>query len=756
MITNDIPTILIWWLMLFLLGTSLLPIVTAVFSRFIDKGYIFSKILSIAVLSYLAFLFGTLHLVPFSRVSLIIILLLLYGICFFAQRKNLKRLFTLRFAALAAVEEIIFLSIMTLWTVIRGYNPEIHGLEKYMDFGFMNSILRAEFFPPKDMWLTPYSINYYYFGHFYSAVLTKLSGIPSHLTYNLILGTVAGLCFTAAFSIGMTLAAQHLTSLRRIKIVFAGLLSGLLITFAGNLHTIYTLFKPYENEHPVPPWQLEFSPATFPNAYWYPNATRFIYNTIHEFPIYSWVVADLHGHVLDIPFVLLTLAVLYTFFLNKQPGIYTTKFFRNGKLLLISFLLAVMYMTNAWDGLIYLLLTALIFFYFEWGRVMKNRSAKTTDNPLLHILPNKKYMSGLKKFLLQNWIVDLLTGLCVYLFVVGIGFVLFSLPFSVHFKPFVSGIGVLCAPAFLTKLGHIGPFLFEADHCQHSPWWQLLILYGFFAFFAVSLLLYLRNKQKTATDIFMLLLVFLSLILITVPEFIYAKDIYPAHYRANTMFKLVFQAFMLLSLVSAYGIFRIIPGIKNWPGKCVFLITTGILLTFVFIYPYFAVTSYYNNMQSYQGIDGTTYMKTLYPSDFAAIEWINSRVKGQPVILEAQSDSYTDFGRVSTNTGLPTVLGWTVHEWLWRGQYDYDPNDPRKESDSTPYYPAPRIGDVQTLYESTDFTQTKDLLRKYHVSYVFLGDLERQKYANINERKWNSLGKLVYQKGATKIYKVSP
>ena len=97
------------------------------------------------------------------------------------------------------------------------------------------------------------------------------------------------------------------------RIFLGGILTALLLTFAGNLHTIYAFFKPYVNENPVPFWQLPFSPETFPNSYWYPNATRFIHNTIHEFPLYSFVVSDLHGHVLDIPFVLLTIATSSAF-----------------------------------------------------------------------------------------------------------------------------------------------------------------------------------------------------------------------------------------------------------------------------------------------------------------------------------------------------------------------------------------------------------------------------------------------------------
>ena len=142
----------------------------------------------------------------------------------------------------------------------------------------------------------------------------------------------------------------------------------------------------------------------------------------------------------------------------------------------------------------------------------------------------------------------------------------FSLPFSINFKPFVSGIGVICAPTILTNIGKIGPFLFEANHCQRSPIWQLSLLYGGFYFFAICFLLFLKFKKNIKlqeADIFIGILIFLSTLLIIVPEFIYIKDIYPLHYRANTMFKLVYESFMMLSICLGYIFIKLITNIKR-------------------------------------------------------------------------------------------------------------------------------------------------------------------------------------------------
>ncbi len=709
----DIPYVLKWWLIFFAIGIVFLPLTVSIFSNFFDKGYIFSRILGIAILSYIVFLLGVLKLLPFQIPTIIFVSV----ICFitnvfiakqtqFLTKLNLKKNWGIYF-----IEETIFLAALLFWSYVRGFQPDIHGLEKFMDFGFVNSILRADYFPPRDMWFTPLPINYYYFGHLVTALLTKISQIPSFVTYNLMIATLFAFTFTASFSIGLNLIdkiknqkSKIKSASQNLKILLGGILTAFLVTMEGNIHAIYSFFTPYANGAPVPFWQLIFSPQNFPNLYWYPNATRFIFNTIHEFPIYSFVVSDLHGHVLDIPFVLLTIAILLSSFYSKN--------FKIPTLFLISFLLAVMYMTNVWDAIIYFLLVFLI---------------------ILFIRPKSGIYMNL-------------------LFLMG-GAFLFSLPFSKNFTPFASNIGILCAPKFLTDIGHICPFLFEPNHCQKSPLWQLAILYGFFYFWVISFIIFLKLSAKrykpNASDIFIGILIILSTILIIIPEFVYLKDIYPAHYRANTMFKLVYQSFIMLSISSGYIIIRIISNfipltagqISNLLRfKTIFFIFAILFLILVMIYPYFAINSYYGGLNSYKGLNGTSYLNSLYPNDYLAIQWINKNIKGQPVILEAQGDSYTDYARISTNTGLPTVLGWTVHEWLWRGTYDI---------------PAPRINDVSTLYESKDLLVTQKLLAKYNISYVYIGELERKKYLYLDENKFKQLGSVVYANKGVTIYKLN-
>lgn len=802
---SDIIAVLQWWGVLLLLGLAFLPVTILLFDKFFDKGYIFSKILGAAVTTYLIFVlgigigpinigpihlnFGPFYLVPFTTITSYLIFILTAGIAFYLIKDKWKiRIAFQKLWPVFLLEEVFFLAALMTWAYIHSFAPDIHGLEKYMDYGFINSALRGDHFPPLDMWLTPFTINYYYFGHLMTAVLTKLSGVPSNLTFNIMLSTIFAFCLMQTFSIGTALYTfvKRDERISRAKQIVAGVLTAGLVTLAGNLHVLYAFFTPYKNESPQPLWELTFNPMGFNaaasyNSYWYPNATRFIYNTIHEFPIYSWVVADLHGHVLDIPMVLFIIALLMSLFMlhdpeekedenaeKKNPSALMKSFIIHPfYLFIVGLFLSMMYMTNAWDGAIYLLLTSFVILFLYWQKLPMYKSSHGTPEDTM-VIKNAKDSGKASFRAAKQWFIPWARDIILSIGTVTAAFSVFTIPYNLYFKPFVSGIGVLCAPEFLTKIndGRIGPFLFEANHCQHSYWWELLTLYGFFYFFVVLFIIYVTKAKKLHhSDMFVLLLITLSTLLILLPEIIYVKDIYPAHYRANTMFKLVFQAFIMLSICCGYIIFRLMKpaiSVNGWikPFSAVlFPLLTFVLLSLVFTYPYLAIGSYYNNLKTYKGLDGTAYLKTLYPADYEAIQWLNRNVKGQPVILEAQGDSYTDFARVSANTGLPTVLGWTVHEWLWRGNYDipaYPPNTPQEKIDELKmYYPAPRINEVKALYESSDETQTKQLLKKYKVKYVFVGALEFQKYPGLNENKFVKIGKVVFQKDNTKVYELN-
>lgn len=687
-------TSLNWYFYIFILGLVFIPITKKIFQRFsLDFGYPFAKVLAIIFISYTAYILGILKILPFSRINFFLIIsifALINFLIFFRNKKfsiNNSRFLILLF------EEFLFFVSFLFWAFIRSQEPSIRSLEKFMDFGFINSILRSDFFPPKDIWYTPEPINYYYFGHLSGAFLIKLTGSLPSIGYNLILATIFALGITEAFSLVINIINIYKQKIKKILIVLYGLIGALLVNLGGNLHTIYLFTKGYPNENPIPFWKILsfYNPA----SYWYPNATRFIPFTIHEFPSYSYVVADLHGHVFDIPFVLLTIAILFLFFIN-QNFIHNSKFIILNSLFL-GFLIAIHYMTNAFDGPIYILLSIFIFLFI--------------------------FGFSFNFFLL--------------LFTLTFSFLIFNLPFSSHFKPFVTGIGVNCSPNFLTNIGKIGPFLFEEGNCQVSPLWMLFILWGFFWINFIIFLIV--NKTKKLINNFILILFSFSTFLIIIPEFFYIKDIYPAHFRANTMFKLGYQAFIMMGIASTITLFYIKQ--KKTIINLLLTIIYFIFLFFVIIYPFYSIPSYYGSLNKKPDLDGLTWLKIEYPEDKEIIDYLNRYIKDQPVILEAQGDSYTDYERISAYTGLPTVAGWLVHEWLWRGSSNVVGN---------------RIPDVVSLYESKDIYKTKQLIEKYKIKYVIISKMEKEKYPKLYEDKFLKIGRLIFRSsnGIGAIYQI--
>ena len=707
---NDFFTIFYWWLIVSGLGVVFTPLTFKLFPKFFDRGYAFSKIIGILIVSYVVWLLGSLKILQFvpEAVWLVVVGMIALNLFFLREREKRESFAkdAKKILKIIIFEEVLFFAALAFWAFVRGFQPDIHGAEKFMDFSFLNSLLRSPYFPPKDTWFAGGTINYYYFGHLMTAVLTKLSALDSAVTYNLMIATVFALTFTTTFSLAGNLMYANFKNFKfrasnlEFRILATGLLSAFLLTLGGNLHTLYWFIK-----------NRNF------RAYWYYDAIRFIGqqfgaadNTINEFPACSFVIGDLHSHLLNIPTVLLILALLLN--LKTEGGRQKTDpedrrqraeksvfspLFSNIRsqssvlcpLVFLALCFATTFMTNAWDFPIYFLVTGLVVWWKE----------------------------GLKRA----------AAFCSLVFLFSC---LLSLPFHLNFQNITQGIA-------LTDF--------------HSPPWMLLVLWGFPLFLTVTFFIFRRGVAaefysapkggSTKCCSYITTLLAVGWLLILIPEIIYVKDIYINSFqRANTMFKLTYQSFIMFSLAGGYLIVQTLSHLKKKLPHFLYAVALFTLLIFVFIYPFHAVRSNYG-LKRYQGLGGLKWFKEQYPDDFEAVNWLKENIKGQPVILEAVGESYTDFARVSANTGLPTVVGWTVHEWLWRGGYDE---------------PGKRAEEVRKIYESAEAKDAKNLLTKYKIEYIFVGELERQKYAELNEEKLAKIGEVVFKNEGAKIYHLTP
>jgi YYY domain-containing protein len=176
-------------------------------------------------------------------------------------------------------------------------------------------------------------------------------------------------------------------------------------------------------------------------------------------------------------------------------------------------------------------------------------------------------------------------------------------------------------------------------------------------------------------------------------------------------------------------------------GKKVWTVSLMLLVLSCSVFPVVATFTRIEDMNAKPALDGMEYMKELDRGDYDAIKWIQENIRGTPVILEASSDdsSYRYVSRVSANTGLSTVIGWTRHERFWG-----------RDDDEI----WTRLEDVNSIYSTSSKKKALELMNKYKVSYVYIGQLERQTYdVKIDKFKDETYFELVYQ-GSVQIYKL--
>ena len=207
-------------------------------------------------------------------------------------------------------------------------------------------------------------------------------------------------------------------------------------------------------------------------------------------------------------------------------------------------------------------------------------------------------------------------------------------------------------------------------------------------------------------------LILFATLLVFIPEFFYLRDLFG--WRINTIFKFYFQAWILWSITAAYA-FVILWHSKTNPLTLIIKSVLVIILIMSLFYPLLSTFSKTNNFHpSEWTLDSTAFFQRDNPVEMRAINWLNNAPFGTIVeAVPANGGSYTPYARVSTLSGLPSVLGWVGHESQWRGGHD--------EIGS-------RQDDIALLYCSHDWKETLNILNTYHIKYIYIGSLERTTY----------------------------
>ncbi len=706
--------VVIWWLVLFAIGLIAFPLVSRVCGRLPDRGYSASKIVGLVLFGFVSWLLASLNLLAFGYANLGVSLGLLLVVSLVAGARHLKPE-ELPWRRMLAGEAVFTLA-FALFLVFVYYKPDIFYAytEDFMDFAFVNAILRSDTFPPNDPWLAGEPLSYYYGGQLLVAQLTMLSRVPVEIGYNLASSMLFALSAVAAWGLGFGLTGRQ-------RYGFLGLM---LVCVAGFITGAFQLAGYLSGDEPtgLVDWLLT-----------YDIGAQTIPHTANAYPYFVFLQAEVHAQTVAIPVELMYMALLLAMVRRgegKQVDLRRDSVLKAG---LLGLALGFLYLVNAWTFAGCLVLTLAAFALVRLD-LMKRYLVLVLAFAFIPYLPF--YLSTGAGGAEGVGLVAERTSLWVFLEA-------FALPLL----PAFSMSCVLCRPGLLRKplaivvavvavVAVAVAFVFGLQIALVLLPLLLLALYGLW-----------RSKRSPELGFTSLLLVVGSLILLGC-EVLYVDDAYGGDFeRFNTVLKFHLVAWVMLGL-AATGATHLFLSSVNHKLRAAWLGMAALLLLACLIQPLGHTLGWTSGRQGAYGLnrgtlDGLAYVEELAPGDRSAIEWINENIEGSPVILEAPGATYQYTSRISTMTGLPTVIGWTTHEVMWRNSWE-----PVTD----------READVNTVYSTPDDEEAIARIIKYNVEYVYVGDLEREQYEPVGLAKFDDrddVYKLLYSADGARLYEVT-
>ncbi len=706
-----------WWLAISVIGLAAWPISFALFTNLRDRGFLLARSLGWLIMGWVVWMAASLRIGRNALPFIVAALLGMAAVSILLWRRNRDEMgaFVRVHKRILLFGEALFALAYAFFVLIRLFNPDIwqpwNGGEKFMEFAFLNAILRSAYMPPIDPYFAGGTINYYYYGHYLVNLLVKLTGIWSSVAFNLAIPTVFALTVANVFSLGYNLAGRmkrapggaerphagpgpeaapaaplqagassarleepdlprsaeitddqppitdhrspftdpgspftdpgspitdhrspftdhrllrprwlwHGVSGALLAVFFVALLGnvdggGQVLrslaqqspsSFSSNLPGVQTAVRALSGF-----WHVATTAATLPGyRYWDPS--RVIPYTINEFPYWSFLFADLHPHMIAIPFTVLFLALAYNLLAGygqgtalpasrasrrQQVSYWLRRLTGNGLYVAMALNLGALAVINTWDLPTYFGLAVLAWLVREW------RSGQFSAAPGRALLRTLLFAGGL-----------------------GVLSIALYLPFFQHYQPLASsGVGIVKTKTELGLWLNMWGFLFfaaltfvlvELRRRPPSRWpedpaivrWLrlaldhfarlgralalskagsvrlgsvattalLLLAVGLLATAALWLLgfkvpallvlplaaagLLLLRRSATPENLFIAILTFTGLLVLLGVEFVYLKDHLQGGdwRRMNTLFKFYIQVWVMLALAGGVALPRI-------------------------------------------------------------------------------------------------------------------------------------------------------------------------------------------------------
>ena len=601
--------------------------------------------------------------------------------------------------------ELLFAAAFAACAIFNAYSPDVWQTEKPMDMALVNATIASDGHPPHDPWMAGEELNYYYLGHLAVGVLIRLTDVEPSAGYNLALAFLFAMVTVTGAGLAAALAREAAG-----RAWLAGAAAVVLLVLAG-----------------TPGAGLDAIGAGDWRQFGWFDASRVIPGTINEFPFFSYLLGDLHAHVIAGPLGLVALAFCAQAALHgppRGPGFWER--------FLAALVIGTLYAINSWSfpvcaGLFVVALAA-------WARTEESRG--------------RRFAAAVHGAV-----------------VLGLALAVVA-PFLAEFEPNASGVGLVDSREglgdFLTHHGELygtlawvlaALYLGRVRAARHP--WRVLVFSlttgvvalpllaevdlagaGAFSLLLAVALHALWSRTVPASERAVWLLVAGGLTCLLLPELIYVRDEFDDSdlFRMNTVFKMGYQAWYLLAVAGGVTVAmspRWLPRLPRWGWGLATLVLVAAGIGYSVVGSYARKAGFGERPT----LDGRTWLPS---GDVAAIDWIRANAGGDAVIAEAVGDDFSAFGhaRISTFTGRPAVMGWTGHELQW----NHDPGTRREE--------------VRRLYTSRNPAEVTELLGRLRVEFAVLGELERTDYGDA--RALEVLGRKVFESGATAIYAFDP
>lgn len=771
-------SILFWLIGLASLAVSSLPVAVRLFQRFDDFGVGFSPLLGMlgaGAIAWLLWSFEIARLTPLLAVSSIVLFALVNWGVIGLPLDWRGRIRSCRWILAGSLLAFLigFGFVLTLRAIYPDLWHPFFGGEKPMETAYIHAIAQTGEYPPYDPWFADGAINYYYYGFFLLAFLWNLTGVPAEIAFQLSLSTVAGLTASGLFSLGVALGRSVLQTRNQRWLIAGGGLTAATVLVAGNLDPIRQMIRN----------------RAFEVDFW--ASSRVVDFGINEFPYFTLLYGDLHPHLIAAPVLVLVLAIGYSWIANTATSDYQWIVIWTLSAGIAAGSLTV---SNLWDGptAAVILLASLAFPLFRRTRDLRHRIVISTCVAIATGLVGyglfwrfyegfvaqtgspETTSSGTE---LSSWFLHFGGLLLPILLVAGMAFPrvlrneqlrLTSLVFgailatgSYLVGAIVNGVSSGPVRFVLTGLILAGASaliinLAAYGRKQENSDFPLLMVAPFIAIAGALALV-----RPVAAASAVLVSAFIAMLLanrsrnsavlvgisgasasglVMVTDLIYIADHLDGTdwERMNTVFKLFFQSWTLLAVVSGLALLWLFhrfwyrcgpllqPGNRFSLPRTVPPVAIALLLGVPLLtYLLFATpdrlgtrmesTPQFPSLSGNAWMDGGTIQNQAgdiidFSGDAAVIEWMNREIDGVPVILEASIGAYRGGGaRISSATGLPTVLGWDSHQSQQRGGAET----------------GIRVSDVREIYQSSDLERKHYLLRRYAVEYIVVSDVER-------------------------------